>query len=184
MSAITAHEAHAPSPDYAHAAEHSLGHGSMGFVRKYIFSFDHKVIGIQFLFSTLLWFVVGGLLALARGDNDGAIRALERSLAEEGGTYPLERGRTLIALGVTHRHARRIRAAREVLNAAVDLLGEIGAVAWRDRAIAELGRLSGRGLDRGAIPAPRSFRRCAWRYGSAWRRTRSPSGSTSSTPSS
>jgi cytochrome c oxidase subunit 1 len=60
MSAITAHGAHAPSPDYVHAA-----HDSLGFVRKYIFSFDHKIIGIQFLFSTLLWFVVGGLLALA-----------------------------------------------------------------------------------------------------------------------
>ncbi|MGY8767611.1 MAG: cytochrome c oxidase subunit I [Pirellulales bacterium] len=34
------------------------------FISKYIFSKDHKVIGIQFLFSTLLWFIVGGLLAL------------------------------------------------------------------------------------------------------------------------
>ncbi len=33
--------------------------------RTYVFSLDHKIIGIQFLFSTLLWFVVGGLLALA-----------------------------------------------------------------------------------------------------------------------
>src|SRR4029078_3989435 len=38
-------------------------HGS--FISTYVFSLDHKVIGIQFLFSTLLWFVVGGLLALA-----------------------------------------------------------------------------------------------------------------------
>jgi cytochrome c oxidase subunit 1 len=29
-----------------------------------VFSRDHKIIGIQFLFSTLLWFLVGGLLAL------------------------------------------------------------------------------------------------------------------------
>ena len=35
-----------------------------GFLRTYVFSLDHKIIGIQFLFSTLLWFVVGGLLAL------------------------------------------------------------------------------------------------------------------------
>src|SRR5436190_10177962 len=35
------------------------------FLGKYVFSKDHKVIGIQFLFSTLLWFGVGGLLALA-----------------------------------------------------------------------------------------------------------------------
>ncbi|RUL87256.1 cytochrome c oxidase subunit I [Tautonia sociabilis] len=32
---------------------------------RYIFSTDHKVIGIQFLFSGLIFFVVGGLLALA-----------------------------------------------------------------------------------------------------------------------
>src|SRR5437660_12332091 len=35
------------------------------FLSKYVFSKDHKVIGIQFLFSTLLWFLIGGLLALA-----------------------------------------------------------------------------------------------------------------------
>ncbi|HJN11864.1 MAG TPA: cbb3-type cytochrome c oxidase subunit I [Pirellulaceae bacterium] len=34
------------------------------FVSTYIFSRDHKIIGLQFLFSTLLWFLVGGLLAL------------------------------------------------------------------------------------------------------------------------
>jgi cytochrome c oxidase subunit I len=43
---------------------HAHGH-TAGFLRTYVFSLDHKVIGIQFLFSTLLWFVVGGLLALA-----------------------------------------------------------------------------------------------------------------------
>ncbi len=46
--------------DDSHSHEHTLG-----FLQKYVFSLDHKVIGIQFLFSTLLWFVVGGLLALA-----------------------------------------------------------------------------------------------------------------------
>jgi len=34
------------------------------FIRKYIFSEDHKVIGIQFLFMSLLFMIVGGLLAL------------------------------------------------------------------------------------------------------------------------
>jgi cytochrome c oxidase subunit 1 len=38
---------------------------ALTFLRTYVFSLDHKVIGIQFLFSTLLWFMVGGLLALA-----------------------------------------------------------------------------------------------------------------------
>ncbi len=32
---------------------------------RYVFSTDHKVIGIQFLFSSLVWLTIGGLLALA-----------------------------------------------------------------------------------------------------------------------
>jgi cytochrome c oxidase subunit 1 len=39
-------------------------HVELGFVRKYIFSTDHKIIGIQFLFSSLIFFFIGGLLAL------------------------------------------------------------------------------------------------------------------------
>src|SRR5215208_2631325 len=45
---------------HGHAAGMSVG----SFLTTYVFSRDHKIIGIQFLFSTLLWFLVGGLLAL------------------------------------------------------------------------------------------------------------------------
>jgi DNA-binding CsgD family transcriptional regulator len=85
-----------------------------------------------------------GLLRLARGDDTGAVAELELSLQEEGGTYPLERGRTLTALGMVHRHARRGRAARETLERAVALLDEMGAVPWCDKARDELKRVSGR----------------------------------------
>jgi cytochrome c oxidase subunit I len=45
--------------------DHAGAHGhEISFISKYVFSRDHKIIGIQFLFSTLLWFLVGGLLAL------------------------------------------------------------------------------------------------------------------------
>ena len=47
--------AHADHAGHAHAA---------GFLKTYVFSLDHKIIGLQFLFSTLLWFLVGGMLAL------------------------------------------------------------------------------------------------------------------------
>ncbi len=47
---------------HGHADSQSMSIGK--FLSTYVFSLDHKVIGIQFLFSTLLWFVVGGLLAL------------------------------------------------------------------------------------------------------------------------
>jgi cytochrome c oxidase subunit 1 len=48
----------------AHAAPKEHGHTFRSFISTYVFSLDHKIIGLQFLFSTLLWFLVGGLLAL------------------------------------------------------------------------------------------------------------------------
>jgi cytochrome c oxidase subunit 1 len=45
------------SPGTAHGHE-------LSFLRKYIFSEDHKVIGIQFLFSGMIFLFIGGLLAL------------------------------------------------------------------------------------------------------------------------
>ncbi len=47
--------------DHSHG---HAGHHEIGFVGKYIFSKDHKVIGIQFLITTLLMLMVGGALAL------------------------------------------------------------------------------------------------------------------------
>src|SRR6202008_3800643 len=49
--AATAHSTHAH-------------HDDRSFVQKYIFSTDHKVIGIQFLFLSLFFLLVGGLLAM------------------------------------------------------------------------------------------------------------------------
>src|SRR5262249_42306672 len=39
-------------------------HPELGFLRKYIFSEDHKIIGIQFLISGIIFLFVGGILAL------------------------------------------------------------------------------------------------------------------------
>ncbi|MBI4358085.1 MAG: cbb3-type cytochrome c oxidase subunit I [Candidatus Omnitrophica bacterium] len=44
--------------------EHVHTEHKLGFWRKYVFSTDHKVIGVQFLFTTLFFFLVGGTLAL------------------------------------------------------------------------------------------------------------------------
>jgi cytochrome c oxidase subunit 1 len=48
------------SDSHAHATH---GH-ELSFLRKYIFSEDHKIIGIQFLFSGLIFLLLGGGLAL------------------------------------------------------------------------------------------------------------------------
>ena len=45
------------SPEHVHADTRS-------FVRKYIFSTDHKIIGIQFLIMSLIFLLMGGVLAM------------------------------------------------------------------------------------------------------------------------
>src|SRR5438270_11468799 len=47
-------------PHEAQAHEHP----ELGFLRKYIFSTDHKIIGIQFLFSSIIFLFIGGALAM------------------------------------------------------------------------------------------------------------------------
>ena len=46
----------------SHAAEHA--HHELGFIRKYIFSTDHKIIGIQYMITAMAMAVVGGLLSM------------------------------------------------------------------------------------------------------------------------
>ncbi|HMB96021.1 MAG TPA: cbb3-type cytochrome c oxidase subunit I, partial [Tepidisphaeraceae bacterium] len=55
---------HPLSGAHAHDDSHGHAHEEMGFVKKYIFSMDHKIIGIQFLFMGLMFMVLGGLLAM------------------------------------------------------------------------------------------------------------------------
>src|SRR5438552_6862885 len=51
------------SASASHTSDH--GHGSeLSFISKYIFSSDHKIIGIQFLFSSIIFLFLGGFLAL------------------------------------------------------------------------------------------------------------------------
>src|SRR6516225_5838418 len=47
---------------HSHEAVHA--HAEIPFIRKYIFSEDHTIIGIQFLFTSIIFLAVGGLLAL------------------------------------------------------------------------------------------------------------------------
>src|SRR4051795_12147270 len=50
------------SVSHTHTEAHA--HPELGFLRKYVFSEDHKIIGIQFLFSGLIFLFIGGALAL------------------------------------------------------------------------------------------------------------------------
>jgi DNA-binding CsgD family transcriptional regulator len=85
------------------------------------------------------------MLAAHGGDLERAVTLFEEALElHDRLPVPLERGRTLLALGMTHRRARHRRAARERLLEAATLFDDVGAAIWRDRARRELGRISGR----------------------------------------
>src|SRR5262247_421363 len=43
---------------------HVATHHELGFVRKYIFSTDHKIIGIQYLITAMAMAIIGGLLSM------------------------------------------------------------------------------------------------------------------------
>jgi DNA-binding CsgD family transcriptional regulator/Tfp pilus assembly protein PilF len=86
-----------------------------------------------------------GLGYAAAGDGERAVAELERSLSvADGLAQPLERARTLLALGAVHRRQKRKRLARERLEAARAAFAAIGAELWRERTDAELARIGGR----------------------------------------
>ena len=86
-----------------------------------------------------------GLLAADRGDHDRAIASLEEAVGHHDRfPVPIERGRTLVALGTARRRAGQRRKARATLEEALELFEQIGARIWADRARAELGRIGGR----------------------------------------
>jgi DNA-binding NarL/FixJ family response regulator len=91
-----------------------------------------------------------GILAAVRGDSDAAIAELADalSLSAQVCDMPLERARTLIALGSAQRRFKQRGSARASLTEAVAILDRIPAPLWAARARAELGRISGR------APAP------------------------------
>jgi cytochrome c oxidase subunit 1 len=87
----------------AHDEGHAHGHShEQPFLAKYVFSMDHKVIGIQFLFVGLMFMVLGGLLAMlirwqlafpnneARGIVGKAVPIIGAWLGWEKGLMPAE----------------------------------------------------------------------------------------------
>jgi DNA-binding CsgD family transcriptional regulator len=93
-----------------------------------------------------------GLLTAQRGDLEDGVAYLEGSLSELGSSpQPLQRGRTLLALGATLRRAKRRREAREALGQALEIFDLLGAPLWAERAASELARIPGRVASTGEL---------------------------------
>ena len=90
-----------------------------------------------------------GLLAAAEGDLATAEAMLEEAVdAGETAGNPLELGRSLLALGTVQRRAREKQAARRTLGRAIEILEQLGARLWTERARRELDRIGGRSSPR------------------------------------
>ena len=86
-----------------------------------------------------------GLLEAASGDLAQAQTALEGALRDHKGLpQPFELARTLLAMGIIQRRAKRKREARQSLGQALAIFQELGAALWAGRTRAELGRIGGR----------------------------------------
>jgi DNA-binding CsgD family transcriptional regulator len=87
-----------------------------------------------------------GAVAIARGELDAATADLQSALRllDRVSPQPVERGRTLLALGVIQRRLKQRAAARETLTEAMTIFTAVEAPLWAARARAELTRISGR----------------------------------------
>jgi DNA-binding CsgD family transcriptional regulator len=95
-----------------------------------------------------------GVLEAARGNYEPAIAALEGAVADPippHSVNPFELARTLLALGTVQRKARHKRAARESLERAAEIFGQLGARIWLENARSELARIGGRVAHEGEL---------------------------------
>jgi DNA-binding CsgD family transcriptional regulator len=93
-----------------------------------------------------------GLLDAQAGQLESAQRAFQDALELHAQVeLPLDRGRTLLALGAAQRRSKRRRDARTTLEEALAVFEGIGAALWAERARTELKRISGRAATPGAL---------------------------------
>jgi DNA-binding CsgD family transcriptional regulator len=86
-----------------------------------------------------------GLVLAASGQVDDGIVSLEEALRlQRARPVPLERARTLLALGELQRRSRQRRTARETLRSALATFEELGAALWAERTSEEIARIGGR----------------------------------------
>jgi DNA-binding CsgD family transcriptional regulator len=80
-----------------------------------------------------------GLILAAQGEVGAAERALDRALvAHDGLPMPIERARSLLALGRIRRRLRKRRAAKAALDEAVAVFERVGSPRWAERAREEI----------------------------------------------
>jgi DNA-binding CsgD family transcriptional regulator len=97
-----------------------------------------------------------GLVAAAEGAVEKAATLLEEAVVQHAKSRDtFGRARALLALGIVRRRARKKRAARESIEAALREFEQLGAATWIEKARAELGGIGGRIRSEGLTAAER-----------------------------
>jgi ATP/maltotriose-dependent transcriptional regulator MalT len=132
-------------PIWADAIETLVALGEVEQARVYLDTYEQNSRRVKSGWAAACAARCRGQLAAADGDVAAAFDAFEASLVELDRTpYVFERGRTLLGLGVVRRQAMQKKAAREALEQALAIFGELGARLWAQKARSELARISGR----------------------------------------
>jgi DNA-binding CsgD family transcriptional regulator len=137
-------------PVWADTIETLVGLGELELARSYLESYEAHAERLGGKYARVGAWRCQGLVLAAEGEHEAARTAFERSLAEAG-SFPLERGRTLLCLGMVRRQAQQKQAAREALEQALGIFEELGARLWAEKARGELRRISGRAPSSGEL---------------------------------
>jgi ATP/maltotriose-dependent transcriptional regulator MalT len=133
------------APVWADAIETLIALGEIEQAGSYLEQYDTNSRRLESPWAIAAAARCRGLLRAADGDLTGGVDALELALVVlDELPYPLERGRTLLCLGVVRRQAGQRKAAREALGRAVAIFEQLGARLWAEKARGELRRISGR----------------------------------------
>jgi DNA-binding CsgD family transcriptional regulator len=133
------------APVWADTIETLAALGELVQARTYLDVFEAKAAQLESPLSLERGRRCRALLSAAEGDLDAALVALGPELTKPAALeWPLERGRTLLCLGMLRRQAQQKRGAREALEQALAIFEQLGARLWSEKARAELRRISGR----------------------------------------
>jgi DNA-binding CsgD family transcriptional regulator/predicted negative regulator of RcsB-dependent stress response len=103
-----------------------------------------------------------GLLQSAQGDQDGALASMQEAMKHhEHLDMPLERARTLLALGQVHRRRNERRAARSAFEESLATFERLGVAPWVVRAQAEIARVPVRRASADLTPTEEKIARLA-----------------------
>jgi DNA-binding CsgD family transcriptional regulator len=132
-------------PSWPDAIEVLIGVGELDLARAYLDQYDERIRTFRTSSALANAARCHALLASVERDLEGARMWFGRSLSEhERGLRPLDRARTLLAMGMVERRAKQKRAAREALEEALAIFEQLGARLWAERARDELDRIGGR----------------------------------------